>query len=113
MDESILLSIKKLLGLDANYEPFDLDIILHINSVFSILCQLGPFPVFRITGGSETWSDYLTLESNLEIIKTYIYMRVKQIFDPPTIGIVNESLNNLIKEYEWRINVIAETVEAV
>lgn len=111
MGDSILNSIKKLLGIDPAYTVFDSDLVIHINSVFAILTQLGAGPIFSITGSTETWSSYVTSGMNLELVKTYMYMKVKQVFDPPTIGVVNESLNNMIKEYEWRINVAAETPE--
>lgn len=106
MNESILDSIKKLLGPGEDYDHFDQDIIMHINSVFSILYQLGVgAKAFTITGSNETWSDYLDDWTNLNDIKTYIYLRVKMLFDPPSSGTVMEALKENLRELEWRINV--------
>lgn len=108
--DSILASIKKLLGIEEMYTHFDRDIIVHINSVFMILNQLGVGPEagFAINGYSETWDEYLTGDPLLESVKSYMYMKVRKEFDPPTIGTVSESLNNMISELEWRINVAVE-----
>lgn len=109
--ESILTSIKKLLGIAEDYNHFDADIIIHINSVFMILNQLGvgPSNVFSIANDESTWNDFLPDNTNLEAIKTYMYLKVKLIFDPPTSGIVTESMNKLISEYECRLNIAAES----
>ena len=107
MQESILTSIKKLLGIAEDYTHFDTDIIMHINTVFMILMQLGVGPKagFRIVDEGEVWADFLTSEQQLESVKTYIYLRVKMMFDPPTSGTVIQSTENLIKELEFRLNV--------
>ena len=108
--DSILLSIKKLLGLNPEYEEaFDTDIIMHINSVFSILRQLGVGPVegFKITSDVETWEDYVTTV-DLEMVKTYIYAKVRLIFDPPSNSGVRDSLQSYINEFEWRLNVAVD-----
>ena len=105
--DSILTSIKKLLGITEDYTHFDADIIIDINSVFMILRQLGVGPVdgFNITDSSQTWHDYLSDdESKLSAVKTYVYLKVRLMFDPP-VGSVLESYNNQIKELEWRLNV--------
>ena len=110
--ESILTSIKKLLGITEDYEQFDVDIILHINSVLSILTQIGvgPSEGFRITDSSSIWSDLISEDyKNLEDIKTYIYLRVRLMFDPPLSSIVIDSMNRMISELEWRINVATES----
>lgn len=109
--ESILTSIKKLLGITDEYEHFDQDLIMHINSVFSILTQLGVGPVegFSIKDESAVWSDFITPNANLEAVKSYMYLKVKLLFDPPLSSAVIESTNRMISELEWRINVIAET----
>lgn len=108
MEESILLSIKKLLGIDRNYSAFDQDIVMHINSTISILSQIGVgfnrSPLI-ITGEEEKWSDLLGYIDCLELVKTYIYMRVRMMFDPPTSSAVMESLKSTINELEWRISV--------
>ncbi len=113
MNQSILTSIKKLLGLAENYEAFDADIILHINTVFMVLHQLGIGPIegFTITNKKDKWDDYIDEEENLEAIKTYIYLKVKLVFDPPQNGATMEALKNSIKEYEWRLNIQAESNE--
>lgn len=108
--DSILKSIKKLLGIDESYTVFDTDVMIHINSVFSILTQLGVGPEsgFAITGATETWSDYLDDEAILEMVKSYMYLKVKKMFDPPQSGIVTNSNDALIAELEWRINVAVD-----
>lgn len=108
MNDSILKTIKKLLGIEENFEGFDTDIMIHINTVMSILYQLGINKAFSITGSNETWSDYISDMSKLEMIKTYIYLKVRLIFDPPTAGSVMESINRQISELEWRINVAVD-----
>lgn len=107
--ESILTSIKKKLGLGADYTPFDPDIIIAINAAFSVLTQLGVGPEkgFFICGPSETWSSYLGDRDDLEFIKEYVYLKVRYMFDPPA-GSVLSAMNELIKEYEWRINVAVD-----
>lgn len=107
-EESILYSIKKMLGLDPDYTPFDTDLILHINSVIMILRQLGVGPQsgYSITGPDETWADYLgSDEPLLEAVKSYIYLKVRTVFDPPSNSFVMEALQQQISEYEWRLNV--------
>lgn len=113
MDEtnSILTSIKKLLGLVEEYEYFDADIVMHINSALAILTQLGvgPSEGFMITGEDETWSAFIPDGSNLEMIKSFVYMKVKLLFDPPLSSAVIESTNRMLSEFEWRIQVAAES----
>lgn len=108
MQESILYSIKKMMGLDPDYTPFDTDLILHINSVLMILRQLGIGPVlgYSITGPDETWDDYLgSDEPLLEAVKSYIYLKVRTMFDPPSNSYVMDAIQKQIAEYEWRLNV--------
>ena len=106
MEDSILISIKKLLGLTANDTAFDMDIIMHINSVFMILRQLGigPEEGFKIEDKDATWDDYVDEEDNLEAVRTYIYLKVKLIFDPPLSSAVIEANKQMINELEWRLN---------
>lgn len=109
--ESILTSIKKLLGIAEEYEHFDNDIIMHINSVFMILTQLGvgPSKGFVITDSSASWDDFLPEGGEkLQAVKTYMYMKVKLMFDPPTSSAVMESMNRMINEFEWRLNVAVD-----
>lgn len=112
--ESILTSIKKLLGIAEEYDHFDPDIIMHINSVFMILTQLGVGPAsgFRIEGEDATWNDYLDDNLLLESVKTYIALKVRLIFDPPQSSAAIESMNRLISELEWRINVTVDPGES-
>ena len=112
--DSILVSIKKLLGIDKEYSHFDADIIMHINSAFMVLAQLGVGPSggFSISDDSSTWNDFIPEEDkNFEGIKSYIFMKVKLIFDPPLSSAVIESMNRLISEFEWRLNVAADSTQ--
>ena len=111
--DSILTSIKKLLGITKEETSFDQDLIMHINSVFSILTQLGvgPSEGFSIEDSSAIWSDFLEENTNLELVKTYVYMKVRLMFDPPTGSAVMESMNKMISELEWRINVTVDSGE--
>lgn len=112
MEESILISIKKMLGIDKDDTSFDQDILVHINSTFSILYQLGVGDAdFAIEDDSTTWGDYLSSYKQLNTIKTYIYCKVRKIFDPPQSGSTMESLNSVINELEWRINVAVDPKE--
>jgi len=108
--ESILTSIKKLLGIAEDYEQFDPDIIMHINSVFFVLNQLGAGPElgFSIVNKTAIWKDYTGVSTNLEIIKSYVYLKVKLIFDPPTTVALIEAIKNQIQEFEWRIYVMLD-----
>ena len=109
--ESILTSVKKLLGITEEYEHFDADIIMHINSVFMILTQLGVGPAegFSIRDKTATWDEFISNGQNLESVKSYMYMKVRLLFDPPASSSVMDSMNRLISELEWRLNVAAES----
>lgn len=108
--ESILTSIKKLLGIEAEYTQFDVDIIFHINTAFMTLHQLGvgPSKGFSIEDETTTWSDYLGRSSNLQAVKTYIYLKVRMVFDPPTNPSVLSAMQREAAEYESRLNYYAE-----
>lgn len=107
---SILISIKKLLGLSKDYNAFDADIIMHINSVLMICNQLGVGVYdFQITGEDEEWSDFINNEKKISAVKSYVYLKVKMMFDPPTHASVIESITASIRELEWRLNNEAET----
>lgn len=108
--DSILNSVKKMLGITEEDTSFDEDIIMHINTVFMIIHQLGAGPDggFSISDEESTWDDYFGEEQPLESIKSYMYLKVRSIFDPPTSGAVKEAVNNNIKELEFRINVAAD-----
>lgn len=105
--DSILTSIKKLLGITENYEYFDADLIIHINSVFMILNQLGvgPDDCFRISDKTSKWEDFSSDINEMESVKTYIYLKVKLMFDPPQNGFLVESINRQLSEIEWRLNI--------
>lgn len=113
--DSILVSIKKMLGISEDVKIFDADIIIHINSVFMILNQLGvgPSKGFSITDATSTWSEFIPNESSIEAVKSYVYLKVRLLFDPPTSSAAIESYNKMIAEFEWRINVMVETGEIV
>lgn len=108
--ENILLSIKKLLGITPEYTVFDPDVMMHINSAFFTLNQLGVGPKvgFKITDGTESWDQFLQDETKFEAVKSYVYLRVKMLFDPPLNASVVESIERQIKEFEWRLNVQTE-----
>lgn len=109
--DSILTSIKKLLGITEEYKHFDPDIVMHINSAFSVLTQLGVGPQegFRIEDASKTWSEFLYDDPRLEFVKSFIHLKVKLGFDPPLSSAAIEAINRQISELEWRINVAVET----
>ena len=109
--DSILTSIKKLLGIAEDYTAFDTDIIIHINTVLMTLHQLGigPKEGYRIEDKTAKWQDFITEEDNLDAVKTYVYLKVKLVFDPPLSSAVMEAIKETIKEYEWRLNVQVET----
>ena len=111
--ESILTSIKKLLGIAEEYEHFDPDIIMHINSVFMILNQIGvgPSEGFTIEDETSVWTDFIPETLRLEAVKTYVYLKVRLLFDPPLNSTVIESINRTISELEWRLNVAVESKE--
>lgn len=110
MNNSILDDIKKLLGIHKDITDFDQDIIIHINSTFSILHQLGigPDDGFSIKDNTVIWTSYLNNNKLIENVKTYIYLKVKKVFDPPTNSIVQTSINDVINEMEWRLRTQSE-----
>lgn len=111
--DSILTSIKKLLGIAEDYTQFDSDLIMHINSVFMILTQLGVGPEdgFTIEDAYAEWSDFVSPGDNLELIKSYMHLKVKLLFDPPTNSSLIDSMDRMINEFEWRLNVAASKDE--
>lgn len=108
--ESILTSIKKLLGISEEYTHFDDDLIMHINSVFLVLTQLGVGPEqgFVIEDDTSYWTDFIEDSIQLQAVKSYMYLKVKLLFDPPLSSAVIESTNHTIAEYEWRLRLAAE-----
>jgi hypothetical protein len=115
MSLSILASIKNMLGPENTDTAFDTDIIININSAFMILQQLGVGPPegFSISNTTKTWADYLGAdEALLEGVKSYIYLKLKLLFDPPTSSAVLQAIKEQIADFEWRLNVQAETITA-
>lgn len=113
ISDSILLSVKKMLGIPPEYEQFDPEIIIHINSVFSILTQLGvgSDEGFSIKDSTASWSDYIPEGKAVEDIKTYMYLKVRLIFDPPQSSAAIDAMKQLASEFEWRINVGVDVEE--
>lgn len=112
--ESILTSVKKLLGITEEYTQFDSDIIMHINSTFVILTQLGVGPSngFFIEDDTSTWDEFIPADDlRFNTLKTYMYMRVKLMFDPPLSSAVMASMERQIAEFEWRLNSAADYTE--
>lgn len=112
--ESILTSIKKLLGIEEDFDSFDPDIIMHINTVFRILKRMGVGPAkgFMIQDAESVWSEFIDSDTDdrLEDVKTYIYLKVKMIFDPPTSSALLEAMKENIKELEWTLNFEADAM---
>ena len=105
MIDSILLSIKKMLGIDANDTSFDQELIMHINGALMVMTQLGVglSEGFSITSEDNTWSELLGTRTDLNAVLTDVYLRVRLIFDPPTNGFLVTSIDKQIAEYDWRI----------
>ena len=103
--------IKKMLGITEDYTHFDTDIVIHINSVFSILTQLGVGPPegFYIQDKTTIWYEYISDPNKIEMVKSYMYLKVRLLFDPPSSSSVIEAFNKQISEFEWRLNVAVET----
>lgn len=108
--ESILTSIKKLLGITEEYEHFDQDIIMHINSVFMILTQMGVGPEngFTISNKESKWKDFTNDDKKIEAVKSYVYLKVRLLFDPPASSSVMEAINRSISELEWRLSIAVD-----
>lgn len=111
LSTSVLDSVKKQLGLSDSYTAFDPDIIMGINSVFLILNQLGVGPAnpFSIEDNTAEWDDFFDGNEQIELVKSYMYLKVRLIFDPPSTGVLHEAMERQIQEFEWRLNVYAET----
>lgn len=116
MGVSILTSTKKILGIEADYTAFDLDIMTHINAVFLTLNQLriGPADGFMIEGVDDTWDQFIG-DNNLvlNMAKTYVYMRVRMLFDPPSTSYLISSMEDQIKEFEWRLEVATSPANSI
>ena len=114
METSILDSIKKLLGISSEVTEFDTDILIHINSVFSILTQLGVGPSggFSIEDSSAEWSDFIGDDARLSDVKSFVYLKTRLLFDPPASSAAMDAMNRMASELEWRINVSVDPKEA-
>ena len=111
MENSILLSIRRLVGSGENNDDFDGDLIIHINTVLSILNQLGVGPDngFSIEDATATWTDFLGDDSAyINMVRSYMAAKVRILFDPPVSSAVLSSLERTCTEFEWRSNVAAE-----
>lgn len=106
MKDSILLTIKKMLGLGSDYGVFDTDVIVGINSAIFVLTQLGigPEEGFTICGPGETWEEFIGDSKQFEAVKSYIYIKTRLIFDPPTNSFLLDAFNKQAQEFEWRLN---------
>lgn len=113
MKDSILLSVKKMLGLTEEYDAFDLDIITHINSVFTILTQIGVGPSngFMIEDKTAIWTNFIKDMSIYQLVKSYMVLKVRLLFDPPMSSAVLECYKTQANEYEWRLKTMAEIQE--
>lgn len=109
--ESILTSIKSFVGVTAEYDHFDPQIIMHINSVFMDLQQMGVGPIegFTIEDETSLWTDFMPAGINLEAVKSYMGIRVRLLFDPPLNSAVLNAMQAEANKWEWRLNVAAET----
>jgi hypothetical protein len=117
MEQSILKSTKKILGIAEDYTVFDLDIITHINSAFSTLTQLGVGPVegFIIEDDSDLWTDFIDVNVDFQwnSVKSYVFLRVRMLFDPPQTSYLISASERQIQELEWRLNVHREETDWV
>lgn len=109
-DESILVSVKRYLGIIDDCTSFDDDLMLHINSIFSVLTQagIGPAEGFNITDSSTQWSEFLGEDMRLSAVKSYMNLRVKLLFDPPTSSTLMQAIKEQIKELEWRMYIVKD-----
>lgn len=110
MSSSILTSTKKILGIEADYDAFDADILMHINTAFSTLNQLGIGPAegFMIEDATTTWDSYIGNDIRLNSVKSYVYLSVRLLFDPPTTSYLISAMKEQKQELEWRLNVYRE-----
>ena len=110
MEESILISTKKVLGIAEDYTVFDLDILTHINTALSTLTQLGIGPAegFMISDDTAVWTDFIADDIQYNSVKSYVFLRVRQLFDPPTTSYLIAAFDRQIEELEWRLNVHRE-----
>ena len=108
MNDKILETIKKMLGFEPDYDAFDADIKAHINMAFMVLAQLGVGPVYAIESGNESWADYVGFSDKYQALKTYVYLKTKLVFDPPSTSFTIDAMQRMVAELEWRLNVLAD-----
>ena len=113
MQDSILMTIRKLVCGDPYADHFDTDLLIHINACFSILNQLGVGPEsgFVVTDETQSWSSYVADNRTLNMVKTYVTLKVKKIFDPPLTSSVLEAMDKEISQLEWRLNVAVDPIK--
>lgn len=113
MQDSILMTIRKLVCGNPYADHFDTDLLVHINACFSILNQLGVGPEngFVVTDETQSWSSYIADNYILNMVKTYVTLKVKKIFDPPLTSSVLEAMDKEISQLEWRLNVAVDPVK--
>lgn len=113
MQDSILMTIRKLVCGDPYADHFDTDLLVHINACFSILNQLGVGPEngFVVTDETQSWSSYIADNYILNMVKTYVTLKVKKIFDPPLTSSVLEAMDKEISQLEWRLNIAVDPVK--
>jgi hypothetical protein len=109
--DNILTTIKKLLGIESDYDQFDMDIKININSAFMKLNQLGvgPETPFILSDGDETWDDFLDGDNDIESVKMYIYYQTRLGFDPPNTSFILDAMERRLEELSWRLNTQVET----
>jgi hypothetical protein len=109
-DQSILNEVKKVVGLDPEDDSFDADVIMHTNSVFAVLNQIGVggLNTFYIEDATATWGDFLPSAPYIGMVKSYVTLKVRILFDPPQIQSILTSMQAVAEQYEWRLNVFAD-----
>lgn len=112
-NDSILDSVKKAIGYPIEYSDFDQNLLMFINTEFSVLHQygVGPSDPFIVTGQTETWGDFIGDDDRLNLIESIVFIRAKLMFDPPGSSFVLDNYKEVLKELEWRANIISETIE--
>ena len=115
MEQSILNSTKKILGIDASYTAFDLDILTHINSALAALNQIGVGPEdgFTVVDDTSVWTAFIGSDPKKNNVKTYVYLKVRQVFDPPQTSFLGTAMQEQIRELEWRMSITRELVDWV
>lgn len=110
MEPSILKSTKKILGVGEADTSFDVDIVIHINSVLAVLTQvgIGPNNGYMIEDDTATWDTFIGTDPRLNLVKTYLYLKVRLMFDPPGTSYAIDAMEKQIAEFEWRLNVMRE-----